>query len=296
VDYEARYSFLFFGAKLSFLKKMSIEQRPKIVIALDHLHHSSKGKKFDEVARAYIDREFARISLDCSHAVIDCSPGGEFHFVREENYRPIVLLGDVYAFYAEDCSATRFVQSSRKNDRQQYGVETRKRGCIDDYLKINRYMQQKADQIPNLYLFSVSAFFQHLHRGLPFLYDLDGRLVNFYTDDLFWDGFHPWSEPGSQVMANLVLAGLNRLILSGEIPGEVTIPYIPISEKFQKPFTGIVLINDTGTAIGTAGDRHFVTGRVSNSTSLLPRNRRLFASSMAIGDMPIFFRAMRMRW
>jgi hypothetical protein len=45
------------------------------------------------------------------------------------------------------------------------------------------------------------------------------------------------------------------------MPGEVIIPYIPISEKFQKPFTGIVLINDTGTAIGTAGDRHFVTGQ-----------------------------------
>ncbi len=45
--YESRYSIFFFGSKISFLKKMFIEKRPKIVVAIDHLHHSSKGKRFN---------------------------------------------------------------------------------------------------------------------------------------------------------------------------------------------------------------------------------------------------------
>ncbi len=257
--YSSRYSVLFFGAKLSFLKKMYIEQRPKIVIALDHLHHSSKSKKFDEVTRAYIDREFARISLDCRHAIVDCSETGEFHFVQQENYRPIVLLGDIYASYARDCSSVDPDQSNRRHDRIRNSIATRERGCIEDYKKINLYMRQKANEIPNLYLFPVNKFFQHLHRGLPFLYDHNDKLGSFYTEELFWDGFHPWSEPGSQIMANIVLAKLNELILTGSMPGTVPIPYIPIADRFYVPFTGIILIDDTHDGISPEEERRFAS-------------------------------------
>lgn len=253
--FESHYSIFFFGSKLSFLKKMYLEQRPRIVIAIDHLHHSSKNRRFNAATREYIDREFARLSLDCRHAIVDCSAGGEFHFVKQENYKPIVLLGDIFAFYAEDCSKT----DSRKYDREENRVEARNKGCIDDYIKINQYMWQKASEIPNLYLFPVNSFFKHLHRGLPYLYKLDGKLGNFYTDDLFWDGFHPWSEPGAQVMANIILAQLNELILNGSLPGSVTIPYIPIDDKYFQPFTGIVLIDDTKTGISPGGKKRFIS-------------------------------------
>jgi len=140
--FESRYSIFFFGSKISFLKDMYIERRPKIVIAIDHLHHSSKAKRFNAVTREYIDRELARISLDCSHDIVDCSPGGDFHFVEQENYKPIVLLGDIYAFYAVDCSVTNpYDDEDRRNN-----VDERNKGCIEDYKKINAYMWQKARQ------------------------------------------------------------------------------------------------------------------------------------------------------
>jgi hypothetical protein len=249
--FESRYSIFFFGAKLSFLKKMYTEQRPKVVIAIDHLHHSSKGRKFNSATREYIDRELARIALDCRHSIVDCSAQGDFHFVEQENYKPIVLLGDIFAFYAVDCSKT--------NPFKQEKVEERSKGCIDDYIKINQYMRQKANEIPNLHLFPVNRFFKHLHRGLPYLYDLDGKLGSFYKEDLFWDGFHPWSEPGAQVMANIILVKLNELILNKSLPAKLTIPYIPIADEYYEPFTGIVLIDDTKTGIPPEKKRRFIT-------------------------------------
>lgn len=248
--FESRYSIFFFGSKISFLKKMYVEQRPKIVVAIDHLHHSSKNKRFNSATREYIDRELARISLDCRHAIVDCSEKGEFHFVEKENYKPIVLLGDIFAFYAVDCS-----QADPFNSHK---VEGRNKGCIEDYIKLNQYMWQKASEIPNLHIFPVNSFFKNLHRGLPYLYNLDGKLASFYKEDLFWDGFHPWSEPGAQVMANIILVKLNELIVNKTLPATVTIPYIPIDEKYYQPFTGVVLIDDSEAGISPAKKRRFM--------------------------------------
>jgi len=253
--FESRYSIFFFGSKISFLKKMYIEQRPKIVIAIDHLHHSSKSKRFNAVTREYIDRELARISLDCRHEIVDCSPEGEFHFVEKEKYRPTVLLGDIFAFYAVDCSKSNPFEGN--NGRKK--VEDRNIGCIDDYIKINRYMWQKASEIPNLHIMPVNDLFKHLHRGLPYLYQLDGKLGNFFKDDIFWDGFHPWSEPGAQVMANIVLEKVNELIEGGLIQGFEAVPYIPIKDKYFKPFTGIVFIDDTNAGIAPGIKLNFVS-------------------------------------
>lgn len=253
--FESRYSIFFFGSKLSFLKKMYREQRPRIVIAIDHLHHSSKSKRFNAETRKYLDRELARISLDCNHAIVDCSPQGEYHFVRQENYKPIVLLGDIYASYAVDCSQF----DPFRQDSNRKGVEVRSKGCIEDYIQINRYMRQKAREIPNLHIFPVDRFFRHIHSGLPYLYDINGKVGSFYKDDIFWDGFHPWSEPGAQIMANIILVKLNELISNQSIPGSVTIPYIPIDDKYYEPFTGIVLINDTESDISPGEERRFIT-------------------------------------
>jgi len=253
--FESRYSIFFFGSKISFLKRMYIKQRPKIVIAIDHLHHSSKGKRFNAVTREYIDRELARISLDCRHEIVDCSKEGDYHFVQQENYKPTVLLGDIHAFYAVDCTITNPFEGA--NDRNR--VETRNIGCIDDYLKINQYLRQKANEIPNLHIMPVNSLFEHLHRGLPYLYNPEKRLANFYKEDLFWDGYHPWSEPGAQVMANIVVEKINELILNESIPAALPIPYIPIKDKYYKPFTGIVLIDDTRAGITPEKKLHFVS-------------------------------------
>jgi hypothetical protein len=234
--FESRYSFGF-GTKYSFLKDQYIEQRPKVIVAIDHLHHGIKGRKFNSATKTYIDKEIALLTLDCKHSRVDCSPAGEYHFVEQEDFRPIVLLGDIFAFYAVDCTKTDpFISDLDSNEDK---------GCIDDYNKINQYIWQKASETPNLFIFPVDSFYRNLHNHLPFLYNLDGKLGSFYSSDIFWDRFHPWSKPGAQILANLVLEKLNDLILKGRIPSSTTIPYIQINEKYFKPFTGVVLIDDT---------------------------------------------------
>ena len=241
--FESKYSFGF-GTKYSFLKDQFIEQRPKVIIAIDYLHHGIKGRKFNSATKTYIDNKIALLTLDCNHARIDCSPSGDYHFVEQEDFRPIVLLGDIYAFYAVDCTKTDpFISDSDGNEDK---------GCIGDYIKINQYIWQKAGEIPNLSIFPVDSFYRNLHNHLPFLYNLDGKLGSFYSSDIFWDRFHPWSKPGAQILANLVLEKLNEIILKGATPLSITIPYIQIDEKYFKPFTGVVLIDDTD-ASGYAG-------------------------------------------
>lgn len=227
------------ASKFSFLKKVFIEQRPKVVIAMDHLHHSSKGRRFDAQTRRYLDAEIAMLTLDCEHPLIDCSANGDFHFVKRDNYRPIVLLGDVHAFYAVDC---RHTDPYANRDPADPNV-----GCMEDYERINDYLQQKARANPNLLIFPVDRFYRDLHGGLPFYYDINGEASGFYVSDLFWDGYHPRSEPGAQVLANLILQRLNSLIARGALRSSVSIPYIPIAAKHFKPFTGLVLINDSNT-------------------------------------------------
>jgi hypothetical protein len=241
--FESKYSFGF-GTNYSFLKDKFIEQRSKVVIAIDHLHHGIKGRSFNSATKTYIDKEIAILTLDCKHSRVDCSPTGDYHFVEQEEFRPVVLLGDIFAFYAVDCTKTDpFISDSDSNEDK---------GCIEDYNKINQYIWQKAAEIPNLFIFPVNSFYRNLHNHLPFLYDLDGNLGSFYSSDIFWDRFHPWSKPGAQILANLVLEKINDLILTGTIPSSITIPYIQIDEKYFKPFTGVVLIDDTD-ASGYAG-------------------------------------------
>ena len=246
--FESKYAFGF-GTKYSFLKNKFIEQRPKVVIAIDHLHHGIKGRRFNSATKTYIDNEIALLTLDCNHSRIDCSPTGDYHFVKQENFRPNVLLGDIFAFYAVDCTKSDpFVSDSDSNEDK---------GCLDDYEKINQYLWQKASETPNLFIFPVDSFYRNLHSHRPFLYNLDGRLGSFYSSDIFWDRFHPWSKPGAQILANLVIEKLNGLILKGTIASSITIPYIQIDEKYFKPFTGVVLIDDTDARRYAGNKLHF---------------------------------------
>lgn len=238
--FESRHSFGG-STQFPFLKRMFIEQRPKVVVALDYLHHAGKRRRYTPETLRYLDAEIARLTLDCRHPEIDCSPRGEFNFVEKENYRPLVLLGDIYAFYALDCDR---VDPFFSADMHDVNV-----GCVDDYVKINQYLWQKAREIPNLVIFPVDTFYRHLHAGLPFHYELDGRMGGFFATDLFWDGFHPRSEPGAQVLANLVLRNLNQLIARGVIPAATGIPYIPIDQKHFKPYTGLLLLGAGGAAL-----------------------------------------------
>jgi hypothetical protein len=228
-------------SKFPFLKKTFLELRPKVIIAFDHLHHSGKRRRFDAETIKYLDAEIAMLTLDCRHPLIDCSPKGEFHFVEQEHYRPVVLLGDIHAFYAVDCTGINPFLTADSNDPDV--------GCLDDYEKINAYLRHKARENPTLHIVPVDAFYRDLHRGLPWAYQIGGKFGSFYTDDIFWDSYHPWSEPGAQMFANMVLAKLNELIAAGQIRSAVSIPYIAIDDRYFKPHTGIVLILDSAIAL-----------------------------------------------
>ena len=69
--FESKYSFGF-GTNYSFLKDQYIEQRPKVIVAIDHLHHGIKGRKFNSATKTYIDKEIALLTLDCKHSRVDC--------------------------------------------------------------------------------------------------------------------------------------------------------------------------------------------------------------------------------
>lgn len=129
------------------------------------------------------------LTVDCNHLAIDCSPEGKYYLAATGGYKPFVILGDIYAHYASDCSEPApFVAETRRDKDLQVGNRRKFEGCIDEYQKINEYIQQKAGETPNLLVFSVDKFFRELHQGMPFIYDLDGKAGSFYTDDLFWDG------------------------------------------------------------------------------------------------------------
>ena len=239
------------GSKFPFLKKAFLELRPKVILAIDHLYHSSKGRRFDAETRAYLDAEIAMLTLDCRHPLIDCSPGGEFHFVAKENYRPVVLLGDIHAFYAVECSRAGPLPAADGNDADA--------GCLEDYDRMNAYLRQRAREIPNLHIMPADALYRDLHRGLPLVYQIGGKFGSFYSGDILWDSFHPWSEPGAQIFANLALAKLNELIAAGQMRSAVSIPYIPIDARYFQPHTGIVLIPDGPVAVPPGKHRRLAT-------------------------------------
>lgn len=261
-------------SKFPFLKKSFLELRPKVIVAFDHLHHSSKRRRFDAETRAYLDAEIAMLTLDCRHPLIDCSPGGEFHFVAKENYRPVVLLGDIHAFYAVDCAHGDPFKSAASNDPDV--------GCLEDYDRINAYLRQKARENPRLHIVPVDAFYRELHRGLPFVYRIGGRVGSFYTGDMFWDSWHPWSEPGAQIFANMVLAQLNAWIAAGLLRSAVNVPYIAIDERYFRPHTGLVLIHEGAAALPPDQQRRLVTE--SGAAVTIPFSEQTRAFRAAHGD------------
>lgn len=261
-------------SKFPFLKKTFLELRPKVILALDHLHHSSKRRRFDAETRKYLDTEIAMLTLDCRHPLIDCSPKGEFHFVEKEHYRPVVLLGDIHAFYAVDCSHTNPFTAANSNDPDV--------GCREDYDNINAYLRQKAREIPTLHIIAVDAFYRNLHRGLPFVYQIGGKFGSFYTGDIFWDSYHPWSEPGAQIFANMALAKLNQLIAAGQIRSAASIPYIAIDDRYFRPHTGIVLIQDSAVDMQSDKNRRLVTE--SGAEVPIPFSAQTRAFRSAHGD------------
>ncbi|MFQ5542852.1 MAG: hypothetical protein ACE5FY_00705 [Nitrospiria bacterium] len=233
VDYFYRFSFFnrFYHPTLHFMKQVFKTARPKIILALDHLYHRFKNKVFNEETRKELDRRIAHLVLDCHHQYINCSDDGEFQFVRKEHYRPIVILGDLFYDQLVDCS--KFdrlrMEKHRRQKRANRGVQ-----CEDDNIKLNNYLRVKEREYPNLFLVSVKELYTTI-RKKPHLYhyDMGGIKKDFHMNTLFFDGFHPWTDPGAYVLANIVIDKINTLIKDGAIEMDLSIPYVKITKEDQ---------------------------------------------------------------
>ena len=81
-------------------------------------------------------------------------------------------------------------------------------------------------------------------------YDDGSRQTFFSRKELTWDGWHPYTDPGSKVFANLVIMHINRLIQEGRIKGP-TIPLAALSDDHFGPPSGLIIILPAGSAPAT---------------------------------------------
>jgi hypothetical protein len=76
-------------------------------------------------------------------------------------------------------------------------------------------------------------------------YDEGTRQTFFARNELTWDGWHPYTDPGSYVFANLVIMQINRLIEAGKINGR-KIPLRKLSDEYFGPPSGLILLVPDG--------------------------------------------------
>ncbi len=219
-DRVARHTF-------DFMARIYRDHRPRLVLALDYLYHRFKRARYDEATAQALDEWLARLVLDCAHEAVDCSPGGAFAFVREEGYRPQVLLGTLYYDNLIDCSRPR---PAARRAPEPYLPDSRKYvQCRRDLEAINAHLERAAERYPNLHLVPVFEIYGALrHPPHRLDYAVGGVERSFHIDELLFDGFHPWSDPGARVFANLVIERINALIEAGVIASPVRVPYAPL--------------------------------------------------------------------
>lgn len=230
-DYFYRFAYFdrVYQRTFDFMEKIYRRQRPRLVLALDYLYHRFKRVRFNAETRAALDEWLARLVLDCGHEKIDCSEHGAYSFVAEEAYRPVVILGTVYYDNIIDCSQSRPRPRPARKGQPDYLNRDQLYQCRRDIDAINAYLRQKASLYPNLFIFPVYALYQTL-RTPPYLYDyrVDGVARSYHRDELLFDTFHPRTDPGALVFANLIIDYLNGLIARGEIDFETPVPYVQI--------------------------------------------------------------------
>ncbi|NOY63630.1 MAG: hypothetical protein GXP10_10870 [Gammaproteobacteria bacterium] len=232
-DYFYRFSYFnrIYQLTFDYIQTIFTQQRPRVVLALDHLYHRFKKAPFTAETKKELEEWIARLVLDCNHPAIDCSEGGPYHFVVEEHYHPLVILGDLYYENIIDCTKPHNITQSKISN----GIQTKGRNyqCQEDNSKINRFLKAQEKIYPNLSVISVKALYSAL-RTAPFLYhyDINNITTDFHRDDLLFDGFHPWTDPGAHVLANIVIERINRRIAAGETGFTTAIPYVTIDKRY----------------------------------------------------------------
>ena len=213
-------------------------RKPGLVIALDITYHDMKVLEYTGDKKKVLKTLVPALALDCESEYYECTPDGDESYVKAENYRPIVVLGDIFFENLIDCS--------QGKPPKGYRIENAKprpnKHCFGEYAQLNRYLRTLADRYPNIHLYPANHFFTSLVKYPHSIFYDDGSRQTFFSrKELTWDGWHPYTDPGTKVLANLTIMYINRLIQEGKINGS-PIPLATLSDKYFGPPTGLILI------------------------------------------------------
>jgi hypothetical protein len=219
-------------------------QSPKLVIALDVTYHDMKVLEYTDEKKKVLDSLVSALALDCNRDFYDCTPDGNEFYARQNHYQPTVIFGDIFFENLVDCS--------HGKPPEEYRIENAKprpkKLCFEEFAELNRYLRQLAAGYPNVHLYPANFIFTSLIKYPNSLfYDEGTRQTFFSRKELTWDGWHPYTDPGSQVFANLVIMHINRLIKDGRINGR-PIPLAKLADKYFGPPTGLIIIVPAGFA------------------------------------------------
>jgi len=216
--------------------------RPGLVIALDVTYHDMKVLEYTSEKKKALDTLVPALALDCESEFYDCSPNGNESYAQKEDYRPTVILGDIFFENLIDCSRGK----PAKDYRTENAKPRPKKLCFEEYAQLNRYLGDLAARYPNINLYPANHVFTSLIKyPYSIFYDEGSRQTFFSRKELTWDGWHPYTDPGSYVFANLTIMHVNRLIKAGKIKGR-PIPLKKLSDEYFGPPSGLIIIVPEG--------------------------------------------------
>ncbi|MBT8371712.1 MAG: hypothetical protein KJO34_12170 [Deltaproteobacteria bacterium] len=212
--------------------------KPGLVIAVDVTYHDMKILEYTSDKKKVLDTLVPALALDCASEFYDCAPDGNDAYVKAENYRPTVILGDIFFENLIDCS--------QGKPPKGYQIENAKprpdKLCFEEYDRLNNYLAELVARYPNVHLYPANHFFTSLVKyPNSIFYDEGTRQTFFSRKELTWDGWHPYTDPGSKVFANLIIMYVNRLIQDGKIKGS-RIPLIKLANEYFGPPSGLIII------------------------------------------------------
>ena len=219
-------------------------RRPRLVIALDITYHDMKVLEYTSEKKKVLDALVPALALDCENDLYDCSATGNESYALKENFQPTVIFGDIFFENLVDCS--------RGKPPKEYQIENAKprprKLCFEEFAELNQHLSDLAARYPNVHLYPSNYNFISLVKYPHSLYYDDGSRQTFFSrKELTWDGWHPYTDPGSKVFANLVILFLNRLIKDGRISGP-PVPLAPLSDDYFGPPSGLIIIVPAGFA------------------------------------------------
>jgi hypothetical protein len=217
-------------------------RRPGLVLALDATYHDMKVLEYTSDKKKVLDALVSGLALDCESELYDCSEQGNESYAKKDDYRPTVFLGDLFFENLIDCTGGK----PPKEYRIENSKPRPKKLCYEEYQQLSRHLRNLAARYPNVHIFPANRLFTALVKyPYSIFYDEGTRQTFFSRKELTWDGWHPYTDPGSYVFANLVIMRINRLIEEGKIKGR-PIPLRKLSDEYFAPPSGLIILVPDG--------------------------------------------------